>query len=465
MVAISEIKIGNKYVWPIIEGGKGLGVTNGITAGNFAKCNAIGTFSGANPRLINEYGEHIPFFTDAVSRMERHVQMIDYAIKAGISQAKLAFDISNGAGMININVLWEMGGAQEVLCGILDGAKGFINGITCGAGMPYKLAEIASQYSTFYYPIVSSVRAFRILWKRSYVNFSDWLGGVVYECPWRAGGHNGLSNAEDPNLPEDQYPRVLEIRKFMNEIGLEDVPIILAGGVWHINDFAHYLNNKEIGKIAFQFGTRPIFTKEYPVSMTWKKKLFELKDGDVFLNRFSPTGFYSSAVNNDFIKELRARSDRQIKFNYEKNDEHSIEIFIPSIKKSVYVKSHEDMHKILEYIQNGFDQAMETEDSRLIFISQDKKKEILQDRKDCIGCLSACKFSGWTTHDGVKIAPDPRSFCIQKTLNNIVDTGDVENNLMFSGKQSFRFKEDSWYKNGEFMPTIAELIDRIKMGL
>ena len=29
-----------------------------------------------------------------------------------------------------------------------------------------------------------------------------------------------------------------------------------------------------------------------------------LKEGDVFLNRFSPTGFYSSAVNNGFIQAL-----------------------------------------------------------------------------------------------------------------------------------------------------------------
>ena len=50
----------------------------------------------------------------------------------------------------------------------------------------------------YYYPIISSARAFQVLWKRAYNRFVEYLGGVVYEDPWLAGGHNGLSNAEDP---------------------------------------------------------------------------------------------------------------------------------------------------------------------------------------------------------------------------------------------------------------------------
>ena len=107
-----------------------------------------------------------------------------------------------------MNVLWEMGACERVLHGVLEGAKGLIHGVTCGAGMPYRLAEIAARYDVYYYPIVSSARAFRALWKRAYHRLSEWLGGVVYEDPWRAGGHNGLSNCEDPNEPEPPYPRV-----------------------------------------------------------------------------------------------------------------------------------------------------------------------------------------------------------------------------------------------------------------
>ena len=39
-----------------------------------------------------------------------------------------------GKGAININVLWEMGGAQRVLQGVLERTKGLVAGVTCGAG-------------------------------------------------------------------------------------------------------------------------------------------------------------------------------------------------------------------------------------------------------------------------------------------------------------------------------------------
>ena len=101
-----------------------------------------------------------------------------------------------------MNVLWEMAAAERVLHGVLEGARGLIHGVTCGAGMPYRIAEISARYGVYYYPIVSSARAFRALWKRAYHKFCDWLGGVVYEDPWLAGGHNGITNSEDPERPE-----------------------------------------------------------------------------------------------------------------------------------------------------------------------------------------------------------------------------------------------------------------------
>ena len=111
------------------------------------------------------------------------------------------------SGRIHMNVLWEMAASERVLHGVLEGAKGLIHGVTCGAGMPYRIAEICNQYGIYYYPIVSSARAFRALWKRAYHKFRDLLGGVVYEDPWLAGGHNGLSNSEDPDQARNRpYP-------------------------------------------------------------------------------------------------------------------------------------------------------------------------------------------------------------------------------------------------------------------
>ena len=111
-----------------------------------------------------------------------------------------------------MNVLWEMAAAERVLIGILERVGNIVHGVTCGAGMPYRVAEIAARFGVHYYPIVSSGRAFRALWKRAYHKYAEMLGGVVYEDPWRAGGHNGLSNSEDPEAPEDPFPRVRALR-------------------------------------------------------------------------------------------------------------------------------------------------------------------------------------------------------------------------------------------------------------
>ena len=56
-----------------------------------------------------------------------------------------------------------MGAAERIITEVLEQAKGIINGVTCGAGMPYRLSDIAARFNIYYYPIVSSARAFNAL--------------------------------------------------------------------------------------------------------------------------------------------------------------------------------------------------------------------------------------------------------------------------------------------------------------
>ena len=314
MRPLNPVVISGREVLPLVEGGKGISISNGESSGAWAASGGVGTFSGVNADSYSEAGELIPQVYFGRTRRERHEELVAYAIAGGIQQAQVAYERSNGQGRIHMNVLWEMAAAERVLHGVLEGARGLIHGVTCGAGMPYRIAEICARYGVYYYPIVSSGRAFRALWKRAYHKFRDWLGGVVYEDPWLAGGHNGITNSEDPLRPEPAYPRVRELRNLMLEFGLETTPIFMAGGVWYLREWGDWIGNPELGPIAFQFGTRPLLTQESPISDAWKRKLLTLQEGDVLLNRFSPTGFYSSAVLNDFLKELQQRSERQVAY-------------------------------------------------------------------------------------------------------------------------------------------------------
>lgn len=466
MNLINSLSLPNKkIILPVIEGGKGIGVSNGVSAGAFAKAGAVGTFSAVNADFYDENGSIIPIVYHKKTRRERHHELIEQAIKGGIAQAKIAREISNGNGCIHMNVLWEMGGVEPILEGVLSKVSHLIDGVTCGAGMPYKLAQICASHNVFYYPIVSSARAFNILWRRSFIKFSEYLGGVVYEDPWLAGGHNGLSNSENPTQPEAPYERVKKLRTLMNELSLDHIPIIMAGGVWCLNEWKNFIDNPEIGKIAFQFGTRPLLTKESPISDRWKKKLMHLKKGDILLNRFSPTGFYSSAVRNDFLKELEDRTHHQISYSMTQNHEHSYPFEIGKRKRIVYIQKN-DFEKANQWILDGLESVMRTPDQTLIFVTSKKEKEILTDQINCMGCLSACLFSNWSQNEkgttGLKA--DPRSFCIQKSLQDIAHNGDVNHNLMFAGHQAYRFAQDPFYSNG-FIPSVKELIDRILSGL
>lgn len=461
---LNAIRISGQDALPLIEGGKGIGVTSGESSGAWAATGGVGTFSGVNADSYDEDGNAVPIVYRGKTRRERHEELIAYAVQGGIAQAQRAHEISGGAGPLHVNVLWEMGGCERVLEGILHGARGLVNGVTCGAGMPYRLAQIAAHHGVYCYPIVSSGRAFRALWKRAYYKFADWIGGVVYEDPWRAGGHNGLSNSEDPDTPQDPMPRVAELRKVMRDAGLSETPIVMAGGVWFLDEWADWVDNPELGPIAFQFGTRPLLTEESPISDEWKQRLLTLKSGDVLLHRFSPTGFYSSAVRNNFLDELVARSERQIKTAPAPVDGMTAE-FVPAARKKAVFVTPEDKARAEAWIAEGHATAMKTPDDTLIFVTEDRARQIRTDQAECMGCLSACMFSNWAEGEkgSTGRAADPRSFCIQKTLQNIAHGGQVDEELMFAGHNAFRFAEDPFYANG-YIPTVKALIDRILTG-
>ena len=462
---LKPIMYAGREVWPLIEGGKGVAATNHASSGAWAAAGGIGTISAVNADSYDDHGNIIPQIFHGRTREERHEELVEYGIRGAVAQIKRAHEIMDGKGALNINVLWEMGGAQRILHGVLEQTKGMVDGVTCGAGMPYKLSEIAAQYGVYYLPIISSARAFRALWKRAFHKVPEWLGGVVYEDPWLAGGHNGLSNAEDPRAPEDPYPRVKAVRDVMRAEGIsDDVPIIMAGGVWHLRDWDSWIDNAELGQIAFQFGTRPLLTEESPIPKDWKDALTQIPENGVLLHKFSPTGFYSSAVINPFLESLQDRTDRQVTYVSEQSDENSSRLDVGVKGKNFWV-TPADLMRAREYYARGYTEALKTPDSSVVFVTPADRDVIRTDQKNCMGCLSHCAFSSWKDHDNNSTGrlADPRSFCIQKALQNIAHGEPIDENLMFAGHSAYLFGKDPFYSNG-FVPTVKQLMDRILTG-
>jgi len=130
----------------------------------------------------------------------------------------------------------------------------------------------------------------------------------------------------------------------------------------------------------------------------------------------------------------------------------------------VYLTAH-DKEMAEKWVKMGYTEAMRTPDTTLIFVTPEKGNDILTDQINCMGCLSACLFSNWSQNEAGTTGrkADPRSFCIQKTLQTISHTNEVESQLMFAGHGAYRFAQDPFYAGG-FIPTVKELVERIQTG-
>jgi hypothetical protein len=124
-----------------------------------------------------------------------------------------------------------------------------------------------------------------------------------------------------------------------------------------------------------------------------------------------------------------------------------------------------DLDRARRWDAQGFTTALKTPDNTLVFVTPEERAEIRKDQTDCMGCLSHCAFSSWKDHDNNSTGylADPRSFCIQKALQNIAHGDDPDKNLMFAGHAAYNFGTDPFYSNG-FVPTVKQLVDRILTG-
>ena len=150
--------------------------------------------------------------------------------------------------------------------------------------------------------------------------------------------------------------------------------------------------------------------------------------------------------------------------NAEAVGEHTAEYGVGPRRRPVWLVPS-DLERVRGWETQGFTEALRTPDSTLIFVTPARAEAILRDQVDCMGCLSACMFSNWAQNEegttGKKA--DPRSFCIQKTLQDIAHTSDVDTQLMFAGHNAYRFSEAPFSANG-FIPTVKQLFERIMTG-
>src|ERR1700755_305698 len=98
---LEPILYGGREVWPLIEGGKGVSATNHASSGAWAAAGGLGTGRAVNADSYDAEGKIIPQIYQALTRRERHEELIRYAIDGAVEQVKRAYDIASGKGAIN----------------------------------------------------------------------------------------------------------------------------------------------------------------------------------------------------------------------------------------------------------------------------------------------------------------------------------------------------------------------------
>ena len=190
----------------------------------------VGTFCGVNADSYAEDGQRIPQIYHGRTRRERHEELVAYAVAGGIQQARSRPRAPDGEGRIHMNMLWEMAAAERIITECWRRARASSTASPAAPACPIRWPTSAPGLACTI-TRSSPRRAPSGVVEARLSHASALLGGVVYEDPWLAGGHNGLSNSEDPTRPETPI-RGFALRKLMRDFGLDKTPIFMAGGVW-----------------------------------------------------------------------------------------------------------------------------------------------------------------------------------------------------------------------------------------
>jgi len=76
--ALKSLIISGREVLPLVEGGKGISISNGESSGAWAASGGVGTFSGVNADSLDEHGQRKTQIYYGKTRRERHEELIRY---------------------------------------------------------------------------------------------------------------------------------------------------------------------------------------------------------------------------------------------------------------------------------------------------------------------------------------------------------------------------------------------------
>ena len=292
---IKGIQLGNKIsLYPIIQGGMGIGVSLSKLAAAVANAGGIGIISGAQPgykepdfRTDNEQAN--------LRGLEKEIRTAKTLSPKGLIGVNFLASVTNYSDMVKLAV------------------KEKVDLIISGAGLPKNLPSFVIGTDTKIAPVVSSGKAASTitrLWLRKYNYLPDC---IIVEGP-KAGGHLGFSvETLKGNLPK-LSDLIKEVTQALKDFELQynkKIPVIAAGGIYDGHDIGEAL---EAGASGVQMATRFVATEECDAHENFKQAYLnaEAKDIDLIV---SPVGLPGRALRNKFVESVES-ANQNIKYCY-----------------------------------------------------------------------------------------------------------------------------------------------------
>ncbi len=274
---------------PVIQGGMGVGISLSGLAGSVAACGGVGVISTAQIGYRDPEFEKDPIGTN--------LRVIGEEIRKARAIAK--------GGILGVNIMVATKQYAEY---VKAAVKAGIDLIISGAGLPMELPKLVAGSKTKIAPIVSTVKAARVIcrfWDHHYQRMPDL---VVIEGP-KAGGHLGFSRKQLEEFTPVTYDQEIrgilaEVKKYADKYGKE-IPVVVAGGIFTREDMLHAM---ELGADGVQMGTRFVTTYECDASQAYKQTYLRAKKEDIVIVD-SPVGMPGRAIRNRFLEEKESRRE------------------------------------------------------------------------------------------------------------------------------------------------------------
>lgn len=286
---IQRLKIKNKSLLPIVQGGMGVGVSAHRLAGTMAQLGGVGTISSVDLR------RHHPDLMQSTAQNPSKAHINTCNLIALDREIKTAKTLAKGNGAIAVNIMKAVSAYADF---VRQSCESGADAIVVGAGLPLDLPELTQDYpDVALIPILSDARGIQLV-LRKWMRKNRLPDAIVIENPKFAAGHLGLADTTQMDNANYHYEVALkETQAIFEKLGIAPIPLIVAGGIHEPSQVQQLL---ALGASAVQLGSAFAVTAEGDAHDNFKRVLVEAEPEDI-VTFMSVAGLPARAVRTPWL--------------------------------------------------------------------------------------------------------------------------------------------------------------------